>query len=715
METHVECFPEDKHPEAALYESEERFRSAFKYAAIGMALVALDGRWLKLNRSLCKLLGYSQQELLAITFQYITHPDDLDADLNYVEQLLSGKISHYQMEKRYFHKQGRIIWILLSGSLVRDRESQPLYFIAQIQDISDRKQAETALKRAKDELEIRVEERTAQLRQALEQLQLESAERKKSAEALHESEQRYRSLVTATSQLVWITDPEGRTRGTSGWQAITGQNPEEAQGFGWVEVIHPDDRERTLKDWTEAIASKSLYETEYRLRTKGGSYRDFFARGVPILEADGSIKEWVGTSTDITDRKQAEEAQRKSEELYRTFARNFPNGAVLLFDRELRYILAEGTHLTSTGFTKEQLEGKTIREVLPPETYATLEPLYRSALAGETQSSEIPYADRIYQVHTLPVRNEQGEIFAGMLMSQDITVQKQAEQVLRNAKDELEVRVRERTRELAEVNASLQTEIAERIEAQQQLEQLAADLKRSNQELEQFAYVASHDLQEPLRAVTGYTQLLAQEYQDRFDESAQEYMGYVVDGATRMQQLIRDLLAYSRVGSRAREFAPVDCNGVLHQVLDNLQIAIAETNASITHQPLPTLIADNNQLVQLFQNLIGNAIKFNRKGELPQVHIEAQLNDGEWLFSVRDNGIGIKPQYLERIFIIFKRLHTRKEFSGTGIGLAICKKIVERHKGRIWVESQPGMGTTFYFTIPQAADSSLELGTNPDD
>ncbi len=234
-----------------------------------------------------------------------------------------------------------------------------------------------------------------------------------------------------------------------------------------------------------------------------------------------------------------------------------------------------------------------------------------------------------------------------------------------------------------------------------ELQKLNEELKRSNLELEQFAYVAAHDLQEPLRAVTSYTQLLMEEYQDRLDGTALEYADFVVDGASRMQELIQGLLAYSRVSSRGQAFAPTDVNNVVNQALKNLQVAIAQSNANISHDPLPTIDSDKTQLVQLFQNLISNAIKFRRE-QPPQVHLSAELKEREWLFSVRDNGIGISAKYLDRIFEIFKRLHTRKEFPGTGIGLAICKKIVERHKGRIWAESHLGQGTTFYFTFPQS-------------
>jgi signal transduction histidine kinase len=261
--------------------------------------------------------------------------------------------------------------------------------------------------------------------------------------------------------------------------------------------------------------------------------------------------------------------------------------------------------------------------------------------------------------------------------------------------------------ELQNVNQSLEKrakqlreEINERKRAEAELERTLFKLKRSNADLQHFAYIASHDLQEPLRMVTSYVQLLQRRYQGKLDADADDFIAYAVDGSKRMQTLINDLLAYSRVGTRGKDFEMTDCQAVVDQVLTDLQVSVEESGAQITWEPLPTVMADNVQLGQLFQNLIGNAIKF-RGGRAPRVHISAQAEEHEWKFSVQDNGIGIAPQFADRVFQIFQRLHTRSEYPGTGIGLAVSKRIVERHGGHIWVESEPGKGSKFCFTIPK--------------
>ena len=360
-----------------LEESEERFRSAFEFAAVGMALVSDTGRWLKVNKAICDCVGYSEQELLQIDFQTITHPDDLAQDLNYVQEMLDGKRQTYQMEKRYIHKNGDIIWALLSVSIIKNLENGRPYFISQVQDITGRKRA--------------------------------------------------------------------------------------------------------------------------------------------LMELNSAVDE----------------------------------------------------------------------------------------------------------------------------------------------------------------------------------------LTRSNAELEQFAYVASHDLQEPLRMVISYLQLLERRYKGKLDNDADEFIHFAVDGGKRMQELINDLLTFSRIGTRGKTFEPVNVETVLKTAISNLSLVIEESQAEIVFDTLPELIADAGQLVQLFQNLISNSIKF-RGEERPHIRISVQETPQEWLFSVQDNGIGIDRQFFDLIFVIFQRLHDRSRYPGTGIGLAICKKIVDRHGGRIWIEASSGKGADFRFTIPKA-------------
>ncbi len=269
---------------------------------------------------------------------------------------------------------------------------------------------------------------------------------------------------------------------------------------------------------------------------------------------------------------------------------------------------------------------------------------------------------------------------------------RQVKQELQQARDELEKRVQQRTAQLSESNARLQDEVHERRRAEE-------ELLRSNTQLEQFAYVVSHDLQEPLRAVKSYVELIQRRYEEKLNSAGREFITYAIDGAQRMQSLINGLLEFSRIRTRGQPFAPTDCNMVVASALANLRVAIEESGAAIDHEPLPTVHADELQLTRLFQNLVGNAVKF-RGSQTPRVQIHAEKAGEMWRFAFRDNGIGIDPQHADAIFLISRRLHSREEYPGDGIGLAVCKQIVERHGGKIWVESEPDNGSVFYFTMP---------------
>jgi PAS domain S-box-containing protein len=367
---------------------------------------------------------------------------------------------------------------------------------------------------------------------------------------------------------------------------------------------------------------------------------------------------------EIVERKRAEEALLKSGEQFRNLADTIPNlawwasgdGYITWYNRRW---------YEYTGTTPEQMEGWGWQSVHDPKMLPNVLERWKMSIAtGEPFDMEFPLlgADGIFRTfltRVLPLKDSDGKVLRWFGTNTDISALKQAEERLMS---------------------------------------VLADLERSNKELEQFAYVASHDLQEPLRMISSYTQLLAQRYEGQLDEKAHKYINYAVDGAVRMQGLINDLLAYSRVNTRGGNFGPVDSHSALGAALRNLSVAIEENRAIVISDDLPIVSADATQLSQVFQNLISNAIKF-QGAELPRIHVSARDLGREWMFSVQDNGIGIDAKYADKVFVIFQRLHTRQEYPGTGIGLAICKRIVERHGGRIWYESEPGKGATFYFTL----------------
>ncbi|MGH8056619.1 MAG: ATP-binding protein [Candidatus Entotheonellia bacterium] len=384
--------------------------------------------------------------------------------------------------------------------------------------------------------------------------------------------------------------------------------------------------------------------------------------------------------------------------------------AVMTTDRQGAITLMNPVAEALTGWTQEEALGNPwgdVFRIINEETRATPEsPVQRAlrdglviGLANHTiliakDGTETPIEDS-----AAPIKDGKGRVTGVVLVFRNISERRHAEEALRRVHNELEGRVQERTAELSRANDELKREIIERQRVEGALAYNVAELARSNADLEQFAYVASHDLQEPLRMVASYVQLLARRYQGQLDSDADAFIAFALEGATRMQALIKDLLMYARLGTEGRPFDPTDCSAVLQQALANLHAAIEESGATVTYESLPTIMADASQLEQVFQNLLANAIKF-RSDRPPEAYVKVERGDHEWIFSVRDNGIGIHPHYAERVFVVFQRLHSRTEYPGTGIGLAICKKVVERHGGRIWVESQPGQGATFFFAIP---------------
>jgi len=406
-----------------------------------------------------------------------------------------------------------------------------------------------------------------------------------------------------------------------------------------------------------------------------------------------------------TEAAQMERLQKQAGEL-REQAQllDLAHDAIMVRDLDGRIIFWNQGAAERYGWSKQEAFGRSSHQLLQTNFPQPLEQIMAALQREGFWEGELEHSRRnaeriVVASRWVLQRRSSDQSQTVMEINNEITERKRAEESLRTAHEELEQRVLERTRDLKTSNELLELEIVERKRAESILAQQSAELARSNSELEQFAYIASHDLQEPLRMVGSYVQLLERNYKNLLDAKGEEYIAYAVDGAKRMQMLINDLLAYSRVGTQGNEFSLTDCAAVVGLAIKNLQKAIQESGATITCDPLPTVRADRMQLLQLFQNLLANAIKF-RVEQPPEIHITAEHTDGFWQFTVKDNGIGIEPRHFERIFLIFQRLHSRRHYPGTGMGLAICKKIVDRHGGTIWPVSEPGMGTTFFFTLP---------------
>ena len=440
-----------------------------------------------------------------------------------------------------------------------------------------------------------------------------------------------------------------------------------------ISYYAPEWREKLTKVFTECAQNGIFYDEEMEIITANGKRVWVRTIGEPVKDEAGKIIKVQGAFQDITELKRAEQALHESENKYRTLVQNMQVGMVA-HRPDTSILLSNAMASQLLGLSPDQMLGKT-----------AIDPAWHFVHEDGTPVPLDEYPVNLALAENQPVRN----LVLGIIHpARGFPTWVQCDAY----------RVQDWEGNLQQVIVTF-FDITERRVAEEQLLKTLDELKRSNTELEQFAYVASHDLQEPLRAVAGMVQLLQQRYKGQLDGRADEYIGLAVEGATRMQTLINDLLAYSRVERRGSPIKSTDANAALQSALRNLGAAIFESGAVVTNGSLPTLEADATQLTQLFQNLIGNAIKF-RGQDPPNIHVEARDLGNAWQFSVSDNGIGIEPQYYERIFLVFQRLHTRRDYPGTGIGLSICKKIVERHGGRIWIESTPGQGTIFHFTIP---------------
>ncbi|MFC7212548.1 PAS domain S-box protein [Saliphagus sp. GCM10025334] len=462
----------------------------------------------------------------------------------------------------------------------------------------------------------------------------------------------YERIVETINDGIYVADDNLQyTMVNDAFAALTGYTREELRGSHATRLID----EATIEEATEMRAAIASDETanstlETTVETADGD-RVPVEVTIASFTADGKENR-VGVVRDITDRKERERALAESERRYRTLVKNFPNGAVGLYDEDLTYTVAGGELLSELEIPPNEVVGTSIYERYPDELVEEIKPHFRAAFEDDSRTFEVEYHDRHLLAHTLPVRNGDDEIYAGMLLIQDIT---------------------------------------ERTEYRRQIEE-------SNERLEQFAYAASHDLKEPLRMISSYLSLLERRYEDALDEDGEEFLSFAVDGADRMREMIDGLLEYSRINRQNEPLEPVALEDVLDDAIDNLHVKFEESNAELTVASLPRVRGDERQLQQVFQNLLSNAVEYSGD-EPPRIHVDAEEAGHEWVISVRDEGIGIDSEETDRIFEVFQRLHSHDEHAGTGIGLALCQRIVERHGGEIWVDSESGKGATFRFTL----------------
>ncbi|MBM4446488.1 MAG: PAS domain S-box protein [Chloroflexi bacterium] len=676
---------ERKWTEEALLESEEKYRDLVEDLPDVVFAVDQNGALTYLSPAVESMTGYSASELMGRTFAEFLHPEDLAHAFDTFQRTLSGQAMVDEL--RFFTKSGEMRWLRNSNKpiFVEDRV---IGVHGVFSDVTERKRMEEALIQSQRELAIRHQ---------IANVFLAVPDDEMYGEVL----QIVLQVMESKYGVFGYIREDGALVAPSMTRGIWDQCQVPQKDFVFPRETWGD------SSWPRAIREKKTnYTNERSTRTPEGHIPITRYISMPVIyqgEAIGLIQ-IANKTTDYSEedvqfletlgnqigpilgarleRDRQERARKKAEEertsvlAERAAIVDAMGDGLIALDMTGGITAVNPPFQAMTGYSESELvrgnAADLLLKMIKPEDLEEMAAVFATAMEGKTtppstfsiikkDGSNVPVASAMSFV-----KNAEGNPATIIATFKDITEIMRKEEDLRKAMTELE---------------------------------------RSNTELERFAYVASHDLQEPLRMVSSYTQLLEKRYKDKLDDDAHEFIGYAVDGAKRMQNLINDLLAYSRVGTRGKPLEPTDCEAVFDAAIANLSVVIKENKAKVSHDPLPTVIADEGQLVQLFQNLIGNAIKFHGK-RLPRVHVSAKTNVDKWVFSIKDNGIGIDPQYFDRIFIIFQRLHG-EGYTGTGTGLAIAKRIVERHGGRIWIESEPDKGSTFYFTLQAKGERSV--------
>lgn len=756
----------------AARDNELRFRATFEQAAVGIAHVAPNGRWLRVNQKLCNIVGYTHTELLTRTFQDITHADDLETDLAYVGQMLAGEIATYSMEKRYIHKNGSIIWINLTVALVRTDTGVPEYFISVIEDISERKKIEAAVR--ENELRYRtlihllpsavytcdaqgyitlynraaailwgrepeigkeiwcgswkifepdghpipletcpmalaiqegrpvfgrkvvIERPDGSRRHVLPYPQpefdangavigainilVDITEHRRAEAALKENELFFRNVLDGLLSFAGTLTPDGlllfanKTALDTGGltsAAVIGKSFADTYWWSWSEHV-----QQRLREAIRCAASGITARYDDQVRMANGHIINVDVSITPLRDANKQVTHLIASGVDITARKKAEDALRASERYLRTIINSEPECVKVLDpDGNLLEMNPAGLAMIEADDIQMVL-GQSVLGIIAPEYRAQFKQLTDEVIAGSSGSLEFEIIGlkgtrRWLDTRAVPFDNAGTPCL--LSITRDITARRQAEKEILRLNAELEQRVTERT------------------------QQLVATIH----ELESFAYSVSHDLRTPLRNIAGFSQILAEDYVDKLDGQAQDYLKRVRAAAKRMGVLIEDLLKLSRITRQEILIQSVNLSDIVKGLANELRLDAPERQVKFNITPDVIVQGDARLLEIAMNNLLGNAWKYTGRCDLARIDFAVEKKNGENVFLVRDNGAGFDMRYANKLFVAFQRMHTANEFDGTGIGLATVARIIQRHGGRIWAEAEVDKGATFFFTLPR--------------
>jgi len=677
-----------KQTEVELRESEQRFRATFEHAAAGIAHVDVNGRFLRVNERLCELLGHTRDELLRSSFQDVTHPEDISADLSQIRRLLAGEIETYSMEKRYIARNGGVVWAQLTVSLVEQPEGVPHYLIAVIQDIGLRKQAEAALRG---------------------------------------SEERYRRLTRAVTDYVYTVRIENgmvaETIHGEGCIAVTGYVPRDFMQNPnlWIDMVLPEDRSSVTEQAQQLLRNRGAGAVEHRIKRKDGKIRWVRNTASAHLDNHGNLLSYDGLVQDITERKQAEMKLRETNEELHAINRVIAvTGSSIDLDSVVHTIIDQAVHISkldgatlclltesnelqlvahrnASDAIVEDLSSHAIKvgECLCGNCAKDCKPLVLTApeQIALYATREAHHRDKLSFHAAYPLMAQQRCLGVLCLFTRlDIKPLPASLRIVESLCPSFALAVQ---------NALLYRETTRYATQMEDLVRgRTAELQAANQDLESFSYSVSHDLRAPLRAVQGVLQIVLEDLGEKLPTEARQNLDIVCKESRRMGQLIDDLLAFSRLGRLALHPVELDLGQLYQEVKEELVAREGDRRIEWIESALPKAEADPAFLRQVFINILGNALKYSRKRECTRIEVSGRIEGAEAIVSISDNGAGFDMKYAEKLFGVFQRLHSDREFEGTGVGLALVQRILQRHGGRVWAQSEEGSGATFHFALP---------------